>query len=274
MIFTDPTRYNAIRTRIRWTTGQNGPVSLFFAKVLGIDSADAQAEATAVFLDNLNGFGIPSDGSNVNMLPFALDRGTWIALRTAQKNPPTPLPDGITDDYTPVWDCVNKTWSVEAGADGILEVNLYPQGTGSPGNRGTVDIGSANNSTADIARQILEGISPADLEYHGGTLEFDAGEMSLNADTGISAGMKDELTSIQGQPRCIPIFRSISGNGNNAQYTIVRFVGIRVMNVKLTGSMSNKRVIIQPARVKCSGMIPGTGTSKADFVYSGVWLAR
>ena len=62
------------------------------------------------------------------------------------------------DDWT--WD--QDTLSVRSGPDGKYEVNLYPQGTGSPGNRGTVDIGSSNNSTADIARQILYGVTPAD----------------------------------------------------------------------------------------------------------------
>ncbi len=54
------------------------------------------------------------------------------------------------------------TGHVSQGADQIREVNLYPQGCGVPGNRGTVDIGSNNNSTADIARQIVEGVSEAD----------------------------------------------------------------------------------------------------------------
>ena len=89
-----------------------------------------------------------------------------------------------------------------------------------------------------------------------------------------NAAWQAELDAIKGQPRCIPIFREVTGNGNNATYTIVKFVGIRIMAVKLTGSMSNKKVTIQPADVQCPGMIPGTGTSKADFVYSGVWLAR
>ena len=107
------------------------------------------------------------------------------------------------------WNPESKTVSV--GADGFKEVNLFPQGTGSPGNRGTVDIGSSNNSTAAIAQQILYGISPADLAFHGGKLEFDSnGQLFLNGDTGISAGVKDELASIIGKPRIIPIFSSFT----------------------------------------------------------------
>ena len=87
--------------------------------------------------------------------------------------------------------------------------------------------------------------------------------------------MKEELESIKGKPRIIPIFRSVSGNGNNAEYTIVKFVGVRVMYVKLTGSMSSKRVIIQPASIVTRGVIPSTGDSqKSYFVFSKPILVR
>jgi hypothetical protein len=155
-------------------------------------------------------------------------------------------------------------------------VNLFPQDTGSPGNRGTVDIGSNNNSTRDIARQILEGVTAEDLAHHGGSLEFDSnGELFLNGDTGISAGVKDELASIKGQPKVIPVFSGVSGNGNNAQYTIVEFAGICILDVKLTGSAHSKRVIIQPALVKTPGIIPPTtDTQRSSFIVSPVWLTR
>jgi hypothetical protein len=112
------------------------------------------------------------------------------------------------------------------------------------------------------------------LEYHGGSLNLDdEGEMELNGDTGISAGVKDELASIKGQPRLIPIFSIVVGPGNNAQYTIVRWAGIRIMDVKLTGSMNQKRVIIQPAPMVVSGGIPSTEET-SDYLYSPVVLVR
>jgi hypothetical protein len=139
-----------------------------------------------------------------------------------------------------------------------------------------IDIGSNNNSTADISRQIVEGVSPDDLEHHGGKLELDdSGELELNGDTGISAGVKDELESIKGNRRVITIFDRVAGNGNNAQYTIVQFVGVRIMEVKLTGKMSGKRVIIQPANTIARGAIPATSDQPSSyFVYSPVWLLR
>jgi hypothetical protein len=96
----------------------------------------------------------------------------------------------------------------------------------------------------------------------------------LNGDTGISAGVKDDLASIIGETRVIPLFESVAGNGNNAQYTIVRWVGVRVLDVGLTGKMSSKRLIVQPANVVIRGGIPAEGTQKSEYVYSPAWLVR
>lgn len=253
---------NTVHVRVRRALSQNGEVPLFFARVLGFDSHSSEAEATAVVIKNIKGFQTPSDGSSLEILPFALDEETWDDLCAG----------GGSDNWR--WNA--QTGEVQPGCDGIREVNLYPQGTGSPGNRGTVDIGSSNNSTNDISRQIVDGISSSDLEYMGGSIEFDDnGELDLNGDTGISAGVKDELTSIIGEPRIIPIFRSVSGPGNNAQYVIVKLVGVRLLDVKLTGKMSGKRVIIQPCNIVARGAIPSNSpVPTSQYVYSPAWLIR
>jgi hypothetical protein len=221
-------------------------------------------EAIAGIICDIKGFRAPADGDNVDILPYALDLGTWNNL----------VGGNSSDNYR--WNATTK--QIESGSDGLVEVNLFPQGTGSPGNRGTVDIGGSNNSTSDIARQILYGISPADFQAfanQGRTLEFNAaGKLYLNGDTGISAGVKDELAAIKGKPRIIPIFESVSGNGNNAEYTIVKWQGIRIMAVKLTGSMSQKHVTIQVAPVMASGVIPSATSGPSKYVYSPVVLVR
>lgn len=267
---TDPTatmdysgnNYNSVQVTVRRDLNQNGEIRLFFAPILGFTSRPMQAQATAALLiDSVAGFRTPGDGTNVELLPFALDEDTWNDM----------LAGGGSDGWR--WNEGSKT--VTSGNDGIREVNLFPQGTGSPGNRGTVDIGSNNNSTADLARQIVYGVNQADLAYHGGELRFNSqGKLFLNGDTGISAGVKDELASIIGKPRTIPIFRSVSGPGNNATYTIVKFVGVRILEVKLTGSMSSKRVTVQPANVVAKGTIAGSTTGTSQFIYSPVRLVR
>jgi hypothetical protein len=263
----NPQQFNTVRVRVRQNNEQNGDLPLFFAKLMGYDSFGVQADATAALLTNIKGFTVPSDCTNLKMLPFALDlytKNAWHKEQTGEE-----CSGGI--EFLDEWSYGND--GIENVSDGILELNLYPQGTGSPGNRGTVDIGSSNNSTADIARQITDGISPKDFEHHGGKLELVDGVMYLEADTGISAGFKDELASIIGEKRCIPVFSEISGNGNNAKYTIVGFMGVRVMAVKLTGPMNKKKVTVQPTLFQCRGLIPGDSERKtSDFVFSPVVL--
>jgi hypothetical protein len=72
----------------------------------------------------------------------------------------------------------------------------------------------------------------------------------------------------------IPIYETVENPGDNAQYTIVRFCGVRIMDVRLTGWKSGKRVIIQPCNVVCRGALPAPEDGTSDFVYSPVWLVR
>jgi Flp pilus assembly protein TadG len=260
----DPNLYNAVRVRVRKDSSLNGEVPYYFARVFGLQGQMLRAEATAAIIRDVKGFQTPADGSNLAILPFALDLETWNIWTAGQGS----------DNYQ--WDPESE--HVSTGSDSELEINLYPQGTGSSGNRGTVDVGEANNSTCDIARQIVDGISPQDMQAlanDGRQLEFDAnGHLALNGDTGISAGVKDELASIIGQPRVIPVFSTVVGPGNNAEYTIVKWIGIRIMDVKLTGAMSKKYVTIQSAPIILKGAIasetPGTSTN----VFSPVVLVK
>jgi Flp pilus assembly protein TadG len=258
---TNTTNYNAVQVRLSKTSSANGEVPYFFARIFGLDGQSLHSEATAGIIRDIKGFKAPTDGTNLGILPYALDLQTWNTF----------IANSGTDNYK--WNAATN--QVQSGSDGLVEVNLFPQGTGSPGNRGTVDIGGSNNSTSDIARQIVYGISKSDLTALGKPLEFDStGKLSLNGDTGISAGVKDELASIKGQPRIIPIFQTVSGNGNNANYTIVKWQGIRIMNVQLTGSMSQKNVMIQVCPALSKGVVPSTTTGTSSYVFSPVVLVK
>jgi hypothetical protein len=120
-----------------------------------------------------------------------------------------------------------------------------------------VDIGTSNNGTSNLSRQILYGLSAIDLAAYGGQLSFNQG-LQLNGNPGLSAAIKDPLTTIIGQPRAIPIFSQVSGNGANAVYTIVKFVGVRVLDVQLTGSPSQKHSRCSPAPIPTRRSFPET----------------
>ncbi len=248
--------YNMVEVVARRDQGTSangdGSLNLFFAPVIGSDTAHLTTTSVCA-MPAAVGFSSPGTGKTVAILPIALDLGTWNAM----------LAGTGTDAYS-----YNKTTgAITAGSDGVLEVNLYPTGSTSlsPGNRGTVDIGPSNNSTADLTRQIRYGVNDNDLSYVGGQISFANGPVTLNGDTGLSAGIKDDLAAVKGQSRAIPIFSSVSGPGNNAMYTIVKFVGVRIVDVKLTGS--SKYVYVQPAPFVDSSAIPGTGTITADTIF-------
>jgi Flp pilus assembly protein TadG len=265
------TPYNMVEVTIRrdqpWTSSSatlgDQQLPLFFARAMGNQTASLVAKATAV-LSPGNGFYIPpSSGAIAPLLPLAMDEPTWNNL----------INNGAgTDNYR-----YNSNGTVSSGADGIKEVSLYPDSNGSlpSGNRGTVDIGSPNNSTADLSRQIREGVNESDLAYFGGKLQIPPGGLlALNGDTGLSAGINDDLAAIIGQPRAIPVFRSVSGPGNNATYQISKFVGIRIMYVKLTGSPSQKKVIIQPAPVFDGTILRAPGALQPDSIMTSLQLIR
>ncbi len=58
-------------------------------------------------------------------------------------------------------------------------------------------------------------------------------------------------------------------------YTIVRWVGVRVLAVKLTGPMNGKHVMVQPAPMIVRNGVPGDASRQwSDAVYSPVVLVK
>ncbi len=252
---------NAVRVVLRRQNQINGELPLFFGQLTGRNHQSLSTTATAAMFNAIAGFEEPQDADETHeILPIALDLESWLDA----------IANRTVDEFT------LGGGGVRSGSDGIFETNLYPKGTGSPGNRGTVDIGGANNSTADLSRQVLHGISQQDFIDLGRPLVFDEhGELDLNGDTGISAGIKDELATLIGKTRIIPIYSRVSGNGNNAMFTIVRWEGVRILDVKLTGKKDDKRVIIQPAKVIGRGTrIDYTGTTTSSHLVTPVMLVE
>lgn len=145
--------------------------------------------------------------------------------------------------------------------DSVLEIDIYPKDDYTSGNFGTVDIGGSNNSTADIERQIVHGINDQDLADFigdtGQTFEIpqpDGSQLVVDGDTGISAGIKDELDLVQGQCRAILMFESVASPGNTSQFTICGLQGVRLMHSELNGNLEFKHLIVQ----KCNATLTGS----------------
>jgi Flp pilus assembly protein TadG len=242
--------YNLIRvTALRDSSSSDGPIATFFAGTLGQTSVDLSAQATVV-VHSASGF----EGT-APILPIAYDLLSWNLLLA-----------GIGGDGD------NHGWNghnVNGNSDGVPEFNLYPNGSATlpPGNRGTVNFGADNNSTSDLNRQIRDGLSETDLAEYGGQISLDDGPMTLTGDPGVSAGIQHSLEKIVGETRCIPVFSTVTGSGGNATYTIVKFVGVRIMEVNLHGG--NKQLLVQPVPLVFTNAIPSTnGSSTFDYVFT------
>jgi hypothetical protein len=165
--------------------------------------------------------------------------GHWVQLNNRE-----PI---FKQDFADLWSCEcqcdEKNSLTTFGPDGYLEIDIFPRDDYTSGNFGTVDIGAGSNSTDDIARQILHGVNEKDLSYlPNETLSL---PVTLEGDTGVSAGIKDELASIYGQCRAMLLFSHLERPGNNAIFDVVDMAGIRVMHVEMTGALDFKHLAVQ-----------------------------
>jgi len=257
--------YNLVETTIHRDQAKadgkataDGRLPLFFAAAVGYRDTAMTAVADAALYPGVGVKVAAGSSTTADILPITLDDATWTAL----------LAGTGTDSYH--YD--PATGAVTAGADGVKEVSLYPTGTGSPGNRGTVNIGTTNNSTSNLQRQIEFGLNASDLAPYGGQIRTDGGPITLPGNPGISAAIKSSLNTVIGKPRLIPIFTALTGNGANAKYTISKFVGVRVLYVQLTGG--SKTVVIQPATYSSQSVIPGKVSVTADTYWTKPRLAQ
>jgi Flp pilus assembly protein TadG len=254
LYFDNPATFNAVKVRIRRTNDQNGAVPMFFAGVFNLHQQEIESQAIAALIRNVKGFKIPPSGKKLPMLPIVIKENYWEEA----------IEDGEGDDelsYNP------ETNSVSSGSDDIDEVTLFPNSTGSSGNLGTVNIGISNNSTSYLGNQIREGLSQSDLNFHGGSIELNnQGRLYLSGNPGLSASLQNDLKAIVGEVRVIPIYRSVTGPGNNASFEIVEFVAVRIMAAQLSGN--RKAITVQPASMVLDGLIQGSSSGMSDGIYS------
>ncbi len=231
--------YNLVEVTLRRdqtsTTHGDSRLPLLFGKTVGMSDTSITETAAAGLLPGVGVKILPGNAGTVGILPITLDVPTWNALMGGTGS------DNYRYDPT----------------TGII---------------GKVDLGSPSNSTSDIKRQILYGLNASDLSYFGGVITTDNGPITLNGDTGISAGIKAELDAIKGQPRLIPLFTQVAGPGNNAMYTITKFVPIRILNVKLTGNP--KSVVVQPAPFSSPLVVPGHISVTSDSYFTSPRLVQ
>ena len=199
--------FDTVRVTVRRDTQANSPVSLFFARVIGMSDSGVNATATAV----LRKASTLRPGNAV--LPFAVPNHVWDSHR------------------------VGDSWKIYT--DGKIQDSL---GNSISGNWGTVDIGDTNNSTAELSAQISNGLTQSDLDalYRDGRISTNAAidtseTLSLQGESGLSSGISSAVLAIEGQVRYIPIFNTITGSGNAAEFNIIGWGAVKVLNSNWQG---------------------------------------
>jgi Flp pilus assembly protein TadG len=264
--FGNESEYNSVLVRVSRTAERNGDVPLFFARVLGFESSGMTADAVATFRDGVRGFRPSPATGNPSLVPFSLHIDLWNAL----------INGGGSDN----WDYSVDTGELVVGSDNVREIQLFPNGTDGSGNFGTLEIGSPDNGTPDLARQIEYGLSADDLSYHDGALELDAltNTLQLAGDPGLSAGVKSAIEAIKGTPRTIALHDLVWSPGDNAQFRIVGFAGVRIVDYWLDGKNWREELLhyvtIQPAVVIDDSAITDNASGTSYFVHQRVTLSR
>jgi hypothetical protein len=274
-------RFNSVQVTLYRDGGHGGPVPTVFGQLMGFSGASLTVESTAT-AQAFSVSGFQSNGSsNASLLPIVLDMPTWLNMMPTtfafQYNGSTVYgnagPTTATDQYT----FNTSTNSVTSGPDGIYESLLYPVGSGSPGNWGTIKVGVSNNSTSTLSSQIQYGITPAQLAtFPNSTIQLDntltPPSITFSGNPGISAGIKSALTAIIGQPVVVPIYDQNGGNGSNAWYRVIAFQPARILSVNFQGNP--KYVIIQPCLINDPTIATGSSQPWTSGGQVNVFLSR
>ena len=244
--FDDPTaplgaggQPNAVQAIARFTEDSpNGAVNNFLAQILGFSSSQVGATATAAFDDRFGGY-TPSPGV---LTPFTI----YVTEYETQRDDG---PDNFSYD--------EDLDVVQSVGDGIREVRLFPYaddgGGDGAGNFGLLNVGLTNQGVPGLRVQILNGITPEEIEEEIGTSELtfvDGAGNPITYEISGNPGMKDGAESAievrVGDVIGFFLHSSLVDGGANAMYTMVDLRFGRIMEVHLTGSPDQRRLVVQP----------------------------
>ncbi|MBN2328032.1 MAG: Tad domain-containing protein [Candidatus Omnitrophica bacterium] len=277
-------------------------------RIIGFDSAPGweEVESTDNWLESYDGnYYAPTDERDPVLWPFTISATFWVKwfngyTKYAEDRTNNPNyvevdmnKDGeferyyFEDNYA-YMGIINEDSTVDEGKSdekyGVIkkfipEFNMYPDSSDkTPGNFGTIDIGTTDNSTDDLMFQINYGISDADIALaraqYDQDFELDDDEpilfdidldgdmeqvlsQKINADTGTSMGIQNPIHNNNNQyPRdmigedvIVTLFDDASlgevGPGENTYYNIIGFATVKIMDLVI-GGQDGSHLVVQP----------------------------
>lgn len=235
---------DAVRVTVRRDGTANSSVALYFARVFDRDHADVTASSTAVLQSaRYLGPGTP-------ILPIALKENTWDKLDFGE--------------------------GASIYGDGRIKDD---SGKAIPGNWGTVDIGPTSNSTNDLRNQMDNGLRQSDLDtlHQQGAISDSAhidsqASMSVNGDTGFSAGMKHAVSAAHGTVKLMPIYSNSTGHGGNLTFNIVGWGAVEIVDSKFAGS-NNSYIEVRRTYMYDANLKPVSDLSDESQAMDGVYTS-
>lgn len=260
--------FNAVEVTVRRdSSGSNGPLPLFFAKVFGKRFAETSATARAVFSDQVGGYRLIRDSA---ILPFTLHEELYNIM--VQNGPDEYAYDGsVLRSQDGVREVVLFPWRTDIADDQLAAAESSTELEEGAGNFGTLNIGVTSESASVLEDQIRNGADADELEREFGISELDFVDDDGNAVTypvsgnpGLSAGMKGAVEARIGDIVGFFLHRSFGDNGSNALFEIVAVRYGRIVAVNLTGAQAKRSLVIQPISFTDEGVIidddaPSTG---------------
>jgi Flp pilus assembly protein TadG len=229
---------NTIEVTVRRDEVANGPLALFFARVLGMSTVDLQAKARAtIYSGSVSSLQV-IPGVDAHILPVALDYKVWDQFYATGQSPDGTIHSNATN--------------------GNPELHVYPSPGNAPGNFGLLDVGPPANNVPAFRNWIDYGETPNDISYllNNNLLPVSMqSPKSWKGGPGLKSTLQTDFNSQMWLPNLIPLFKAVSyspyqaasGNGSNTYYAIVGFVGVDISNA--TGRGSNMDISIQPMAV-------------------------
>jgi hypothetical protein len=149
---------------------------------------------------------------------------------------------------------------VTTGSNGLPQLQVYDSNPNTPGSFGLVDTGVPANNTPAFRNWIDTGSTPNDISY---LLNNNLLPVSPSAPEpwkvgpGLSSTLISNFQSQIGVPNLIPLFVPASpvpnyigatGQGQNATYSIIGFVGVTITQADGSGKV-NLQVSVQPSSI-------------------------
>ena len=219
---------NAVRVMARRTPGSaDGPVELFFGKVLGINTVSLQEESVAALDGRVGGVEPAVTENGLHLLPFTVHIDDVGCLEDLEGN----RLDTVDIETT----LERSQTRFVANVD--QTINFFPyQDMDAPGNFGIMSLDGHSNGTNVLRDWIENGYDETFL------IPSDPGYILLDGCPGMHNGVRAAIEGRIGEIVLISVYDSLTGQGNNSTYSIRCFLAVEITAVNLTGPPAGRHI--------------------------------